>query len=352
MTRNIIEIHTSILKTFEDEEKEIPILSSRLELLKKLNDISIQSQIEHIESRLDSVKNRNNFYFYILKAVPLLEEYRMEINRPIEINFMGAVKKRDNSKLDNIINQYENIVKNYIQIVPEVDPVQESICPTCKQKNSSIINSDNICTCSYCGTEQDEFLSTFSYRDVERINISSKYQYDRRVHFKECINQFQGKQNSTIKPDVYEKLEEQLRIHGLVNDSPIREEKYKRVTKKHIGLLLKEIGYASHYEDLNLIYRNITGQQLDDISSLEAVLIEDFDKLSKLYDEEYIKTRKLSRKNFINTQYVLFQLLRRHRYPCNQTDFSFLKTIERKMFHDIICSHLFEKLGWNFQPIF
>ena len=121
----------------------------------------------------------------------------------------------------------------------------------------------------------------------------------------------------------------------------------KKVSKYHISIFLKEIGYAKHYEDLNLIYHVITDNKLHDISHLEDVLMEDFDKLSKLYDEEYIKTRKIPRKNFINTQYVLYQLLKRHKYPCNKSDFSFLKTAERKEFHDDICTHLFKKLGWN-----
>ena len=64
------------------------------------------------------------------------------------------------------------------------------------------------------------------------------------------------------------------------------------------------------------------------------------------------KIIKLIEKNFINTQYVLFQLLRRHKYPCKRADFNILKTIDRKSFHDDVCKSLFEQLGWNFTALF
>ena len=88
------------------------------------------------------------------------------------------------------------------------------------------------------------------------------------------------------------------------------------------------------------------------ISHLEPKLLEDFDLLVSQYDKKYKKNKKLSRKNFINTHYVLYQLLRRHKYPCKKSDFNILKSNERKSFHDKICKELFKDLGWNFTTTF
>ena len=71
--------------------------------------------------------------------------------------------------------------------------------------------------------------------------------------------------------------------------------------------------------------------------------------LTNMYDKIF---KNIDRKNFINTQYVLYQLLRRHKHPCNKCDFSILKTIDRECFHDEVCKKLFEKLGWNHTPYF
>lgn len=351
---NIVEMHLSILKSFEEEGKQIPELQMRIEELRQTNNVvPTTSQIKQLEGKLRELETKSNFYFYYLEAQPIIDAFKVEMTRPVQLSFMGSARQVDTQKRDELVAKYHKLASRFrtkfscpsaaVQVSkPSTQQKQQMECKHCKQQNAYVINNDNVCACEHCGTEQDMLLTTFSYRDAERVNVYSKYQYDRRVHFRECINQFQGKQSSTIKQDIYDRLHDQIRLHGLVPAN---------VSKRHILLLLKEIGSACHYEDLNLIHHNITGTPLPDISHLEDMLIADFDKLSRLYDDEYIKTRRIERKNFINIQYVLFQLLRRHKYPCSHTDFSFLKTIERKEFHDDICSHLFRLLGWNFQPI-
>ena len=73
---------------------------------------------------------------------------------------------------------------------------------------------------------------------------------------------------------------------------------------------------------------------------------------TNLYDIKFRKNKKFTRKNFINTQYVLYQLLRKYNFPCKSSDFNILKTVERKTFHDDICRQLFNELKWNFKAIF
>ena len=103
------------------------------------------------------------------------------------------------------------------------------------------------------------------------------------------------------------------------------------------------------------IHYMMTVKKPDDLSALEPNLLDDFDVLTNAYDQKYRKNNtadRIDRKNFINTQYVLFQLLRRHKYPCKRQDFNILKTIDRKAFHDEVCKSLFEQLGWNFTALF
>jgi hypothetical protein len=61
----------------------------------------------------------------------------------------------------------------------------------------------------------------------------------------------------------------------------------------------------------------------------------DFDTLTDLYDKRYKCDRKIDRKNFINTQYVLYQFLNRHKFPCKKEDFNLLisSTIIRNVFN-------------------
>lgn len=203
-----------------------------------------------------------------------------------------------------------------------------------------------------CGSQQEVFFYTSSYKDIDRVNISAKYTYDRKVHFRDCINQYQGKQNSTIDQKVYDDLEDQFIKHHLLsgNKNTSKEIRFKKIDKDHIQLFLKELGYCKHYENVNLIHYNLTGIKPDDISYLEDKLLEDFDALTELYDRKY--KHKIERKNFINTQYVLYQLLARHKHKCRKEDFTILKTIDRKSFHDSITQDLFSCLGYNHVPFF
>ena len=224
------------------------------------------------------------------------------------------------------------------------------MCKNCNNKKDFDIVDGNIYICHDCSAQQVILKNVSSYRDIDRVNISNKYLYDRKIHFRDCINQHQGKQNSTIQQQVYDDLEDQFRKHHLlVEDADDKKLKFSKITKDHILMFLKELEYTKHYENANLIHYNITGNKPDDIGYLEDSLLNDFDILTELYDKKF---KHLDRKNFINTQYVLFQLLLRHKHPCNKDDFNILKTVDRKTFHDEICKSLFEELGWNFSPFY
>ena len=118
---------------------------------------------------------------------------------------------------------------------------------------------------------------------------------------------------------------------------------------------LKQLKLPNHYENANYIYYVLTGNRVDEISdSLEKKILDDFQQLSCLYDKTFGKDKpfELNRKNYMNASYVLFQLLRNREHPCKRENFSILKTIEKRRFHDKICSELFKQLGWRFTSTF
>ena len=73
------------------------------------------------------------------------------------------------------------------------------------------------------------------------------------------LNQYQGKQNSTVDQNVYDELLDQFRKHHLLvgNSKTPKEERCKNITKEHIHLFLKELEYSKHYENVNLIHYQI-----------------------------------------------------------------------------------------------
>jgi hypothetical protein len=356
---DILGLDTKIKLNFKEEYDKVEDYIASLDELKKSLDsgqmtpklkTTITNSISKLDQTIGGIKNNTKLNFYIVETAELLEEYKNILKTPIKVSFVGKSKKNNTLKI-SIISKYIQIALKYIDIDVEVSDKQKQItCVNCDNKDFSIID-ENIYVCTECFAQQVVSKHTSSYNDIDRVNISSKYTYDRKVHFRDCINQYQGKQNSTIQPEVYTNLKNQFEKHHLlIGDSSTPDNiRYSNITKEHVLMFLRELDYNKHYENVHLIHYNITGIKPDDITYLEDKLLDDFDNLTAVYDKLF---KHINRKNFINTQYVLFQLLRRHKHPCKEEDFSILKTIDRKYFHDIVFDLLSSTLGFNFFPYF
>ena len=357
-TPNIINFDSKIKEKFQKEYINLPLYKKKLKELEKTaeNDkilyrsrTELEKNIEHIKNNIRKIESKEELYFYIFESHEYIEEYKKILKTPMKAQFTGK-NTVNNVKKNEILTKYIQIMQKYCDINVKLPEKKVSvICENCNNKRDFIIE-ENSRICPECGTQQELLQYTSSYKDIDRVNISSKYTYDRKVHFRDCINQYQGKQNCTIDQKVYDDLEDIFeRHHLLVGDkNTVRSERFKNITKEHILMFLKELKYSKHYENVTLIYYNLTGQKPDDISDLEEKLLNDFDLLVETYDT-YFKN-KVDRVNFISTQYVLYQLLQRHKHKCKKEDFVILKTTDRKAFHDNICRELFSRLGWNFFP--
>lgn len=358
---DILSVDSKIRKKFSDEKAKLSVYTEKLNEIRKSLTITnirprVRKSLEQTDKELSEIiYNINNdigLNFYIVESISLLDEYKKILQAPMKMSFMGKPVK-NNKKKQEIVNEYLKIAQKHIDIRVDIPEKKNKIlCKNCPNKKNFEISDGNTYICLDCCAQQVILKNVSSYTDIDRINISSKYRYDRKVHFRDGINQYQGKQNSTIVQKVYNDLEDQFEKHHLLvgtKDTP-KHIKFKNITKEHISIFLKELEYTKHYENINLIHYNFTEVKPDDIGYLEDKLLDDFDTLTDLYDKRVKPS--IERKNFINTQYVLFELLTRHKHPCKLSDFCVLKTMDRKSFHDEICKELFEELGWNHTPIF
>lgn len=361
-TVDILKIDNEIQNSFIQDSQKINEYKSTLLCLqnfKESNQLSnkilesIENVYTNLENHIKELESKTKIHFYIIDTSELICKYKKILNTPIKMNFTGKKIKTDKEK-NILISTYLDIIKKYTNdkkyIIPSPSK-QKIVCENCNNsKDFQIIDNDEY-LCQVCFSQQIILKYSSSYRDCDRVNLSSKYEYDRKIHFRDCINQYQGKQNTTIDEKIYKDLETQFEKHYLLDgdNNTVKEIRFRRITKEHIMLFLKELDYTKHYENVNLIHHVMTGVKPDDISYLEDKLLYDFDVLTELYDKIF---KNIERKNFINTQYVLYQLLTRHKHQCKKEDFSILKTIDRKTFHDEIAKILFETLGWNHYPFY
>ena len=356
---NILTIDQKIRANFERELEELPVHRAKLadlELTAKSPNLSnrlkrqLQKAQENLTSYVADIEGRFRYDFYIASSVSFIEEYKQMLKTPVKVSFLGKPTKKSKKKV-KLVEQYLAIASQHMDIDTSAQEEAPVTCDNCSNKKDFDVVNRNTYICTKCYGQQTVMRHNSSYNDIDRVNISSKYMYDRKVHFRDCIKQYQGKQNSTIPPVVYERLEEQFQRHHLLegDKDTAKEARFAELTKNHILMFLKELGYSNHYENVHLIHYTFTAVRPDDIGYLEDQLLDDFDVLTDLYDREF---KNIARKNFINTQYVLYQLLRRHKHPCKKEEFIILKTIDRKLFHDDICKQLFATLSWNFHPFY
>jgi len=333
---DIINIDKEIKKSIINEMKNIKIITD--------------------ENKKIEMQNGSYLTEYIYLTENLINDYINLINDPVDFSFFGNNNKLNETnklKLKNIIDNYIDICKNYIDVSKinikkneNINIINKCICGS-----SKFINKENVIFCIECSIEQQIQNVQNSFKDIDRINISQKYKYKKKVHFKDTINQYQGKQNKKTNDELlYEILEfefEKMRllVHTKNNKPTNFHEKHINITKDIIYMVLNETGNNKKYEDINLIHNYFTGIPCPDISHLEINLYNDFDRVVESYDNMNIE-----RKNFLNSKYVLYQLLRLHNYKVDIKDFDILKTRERLIDHDNIWKNICKQLNWNFKP--
>jgi hypothetical protein len=347
----MLQTHKLILKRFDDEIKLVQQIRAKV-IRYSDTDAELNEFISTCNQELDEKCGMNR---YILQTSWLTNEYLSILRTP-------------SCRLDNTSKRKEQIVKQFNAIVADVkrskrwtdielvDDGSITKRKCCNECGSTWMTTDETGQkiCCNCSTEIPVLESGNTHLDYSRATIVGKFIYNRVLHFQDCIRQFQGKQNCKIPQHVYTELDKKFSAYRLLIDSDNPIVKYSRITKTHILTFLKDLKLVKHYENVNVILTTLTSIRTNDIGNLEQQLIEDFKELVTLYDSLHAKDKpeELDRKNFLNVQYLLFQLLRRHKYACKLSDFSTLKTTDRKLFHDKVCCNLFQQLGWNFTPTF
>jgi hypothetical protein len=356
---NIYEFHHKI-KTICSEITEIELQQQQELLQFQLNDKQEQYNIElQIRKELQEIQYKLNqlqeYQTYIIQAIHIVSEFNTLLNCTVKNSFM----KKPKANLDEhvvkrkveLISMYLSHINNY-SILSSMLPTFEnnSAYKMCKDCNVELDVYENNLICPDCCCEYPNLQpEDVSYKDLSRINTNVKYSYIRQTHFKDTIKQFQGRQQKYIDKSVYQTLYKCFDTAGFPKNNA---NKYFTVSKDHIKMFLQESGLYKYYEDMNLIYYMVTGVPCPNIEQYEKQLIDDFDKLIVVYDKVIKEdSSNYERSNFLNSYYVLYQLLKKNGYACKESDFPIIKTVDRKIEHDEIYEKCCKQLGWFFFPI-
>jgi len=289
-----------------------------------LDRIQAKNQTNILRRRIQDIECGFELGLYILRTADILNEYRAIMASTKSRSFMRAERyTNDNAVIrkNMIILDYLRIARDYIDLENFTQRPQKLICEACFGVEFTCSDDDAIYVCKKCGLSVELMDDSPSFKDTDRVNMSSRYTYTCRGHFVAAMDRFEGKQNTEIDPKVINILKEEMKKHSLLE---------KTVTKDHVYMFMSEKQLSDYYEDLNLIFFQITGQPCPDITELRSELLEMFDQ----EEEAYKEVKDDDRINSLNVNFKLFKLLQLLDYSCKKDDFYFLKTPTKQGEHD------------------
>jgi hypothetical protein len=294
------------------EQSDRPIAKNKL--------IPLRDKILDIESTF-------KYGLYVLRTADIIEAYRKLNPRQSFMQTKMSENDLENErKKQNIMFRYLSIAREYIDIDYH-QKTQLLMCPECNCVDIvEYEDSMYVCKNPECSVRFNILDDTACYRDTERVNMCAKYKYSRKAHFIEAMLKFQGKQNTTIEPQVFEILKSEIRKHNLTTHAGQK----NGVTKDSLYMFLIENGLKKYYEDINLLYFMIAGVTPPDISHLESQLLILFNQVDEV--EPLVKNPE--RKNSLNVNFKLYKLLQILDYECRKDDFYILKTPNKEEEHD------------------
>jgi len=195
-------------------------------------------------------------------------------------------------------------------------------CPVCFQPMNKI--------CYECGAFYDE--PEYQVYDFYNYIPLVKRRYNRLDHFKEVVNQLQGKEGRNIPQDVITIIKQEL------SKQPIT-----------IQQVLRKLKLTKYVENIHYLEHIINHKILPYIPRLlEEKLITFFKQIDRTFDSLF-NSRKQS---FMNYYYVIYKLLQSMGQYELMMHVPLLKTKSRLIQHDRVWKMICDELDWVFISTF
>ena len=216
-------------------------------------------------------------------------------------------------------------------------------CKNCKEDNFEIDSKNGLIICTNCGSCEQHYdysANGMNYSDSTHIEtVSQPFLYQRKNHFREWLNQLQGKEVTVIPDTVINLVLLEIKKERITNSDDITSERIKKYLKK-----LKLNKYYEHIP--NLISKITNKPPLTITKDFEEVLLKLFDKIQEPFKKHCPKDRK----NFLSYSYTLHkfsQLLGKDEYLIY---FPLLKSREKLFEQEKIWRGICDDLKWKFVP--
>jgi hypothetical protein len=385
MRKTLITKHETKLKKLNEVNKKSKIVEKKLAGCKKDlskiekipkpertdvqidNYFKLKEQIEELETELSKIVKENEKIDYFTKNKGILFDYYNSMENPDDyiadsranqnlkehtLQFIlqnptpnpndSSGTDSDNKNNKNNKNNFSRteLLERYMQNTEKNFIIQEEKTKTIKCPNCNIEmginNNEGFIFCNKCGNTKLAFIDCDkpSYKDPP--HEMSYYPYKRINHFNEILAQLQGKENTNIPPEVFTKLEKEIKKERIKDIDSITEET--------VRALLKKIGYNKYYEHIYYIIYKLNRKPPSLTPEIEERMRTMFKNIQGPYSECPLTK---GRKNFISYYYVYFKFCELLGVDSNRKN-KILKSRQRLHQHDLIWKFICDKLGWKF----
>ncbi len=230
-------------------------------------------------------------------------------------------KSEDTNARLKLVNQYLKIAKKYIEIHVNRIVNHKIQCLNCQSSLDEFNHKEGYIRCTTCHNEYQS-INTTKYTDnynMQYINIENEDE-----NFTKALMRYQGLQNNPPKI-LYSKLDNYFKERGFPNAEAIRllpfDDRGKKgnTNKKMLCSALASIGYASYYEDVNLIGHIYWDWKLPDLTHLKCLILKHYAQTQKSFYK--IPSEVRQRISSLGTQYRLWRHLQLVGHVCYMEDF-------------------------------
>lgn len=320
------------LKIQNDKKVMLPQLQYQLNILNQKiqkpqfrNDrINTLNEINIIENKIENINNNKILDEYNNKVGSLLLYYKEHKNTIKKFSLDTAPKNVDeksDTHLDDIINTYINIAKNYIDIIVVKKEIKEfEMCENCNCNIESIIASEKgIKICSECNCENVILLANSVNDDIPTKMYNKNKGLEDFMHSFDC---YAGEKLVGISLDT---LILALNKHFSFNNDDIkslplnRNRRRGHTTPRMLWDALKTTGYSAYYKYYTYIAHIYWNWELPDIEKYRNQVISIYIDTQKAY--ELIPDEEKERKSNLGLQYRLFKTLELVGHECWADEF-------------------------------
>ena len=256
-------------------------------------------------------------------------------------NILNFINKTGKTNKGEEYKRYYN--KCFLNINYVQDNSDVNICKNCKSNSFEIDSKNGLIICNICGVCNIYYENTsanLNYSDISHVEtVSQPFSYQRKNHFREWLNQLQGKEVTVIPESVITLVLLEIKKERIENADEITAERVKKYLKK-----LKLNKYYEHIP--NLISKLTNKPPLCITSEFEEVLLDLFDKIQ----QPFTKYCPSNRKNFLSYSYTLHKFCQ----LLNKTEFliyfPLLKSREKLFEQEKIWKGICNDLNWKFIP--